>query len=106
LRPQGGRRRKQVAGHLLQPRQGSALLYGSGVSCLGPADRYLFQLTGDRAHLDGAISWADRAGLPLWQVALRLDAERAGFAGTGFMQRQARGIARGTDLVRLFDDGR
>lgn len=88
---------------LLEPRAGTAIVNGAGISSFGPTDRYLFQLTGDVAHLDGAIAWADRCGVPLWRVLLRLDYVRAGLPGSDLLDRQARSIAAGTDLERLFD---
>jgi hypothetical protein len=76
-------------------------MLGAGLSSLGPVDRYLFQLTGDTAHLDRAIAFADRADYRLWRVLLRIEHPDYEPGGAGLLSRQARNLATGTELELL-----
>lgn len=97
----GDRTTADRAYSVLSLRAGTIIVYGAGVVSYGPADRYLFHLTGNPAHLDRAIEVADRANLRLWQVLLR--AERSTIPGTSttLLTKQAERFAEGTELTSL-----
>ncbi|MEM7325856.1 MAG: hypothetical protein AAF531_22410 [Actinomycetota bacterium] len=88
---------------LLGLRAGSLLVHGFGAASLGPADRYLFHISGDITHLERAIEVADAAGIRLWRVLLRAEYAAAAGGGRQLMRRQAEGLAEGTDLGPLLD---
>lgn len=90
---------------LLRSRGNSLLLVGAGAVSLGPAARYLGQLTSSPteqlSHQRDAIADADRLGSRLWRVVTRCDVLSQGVERD--LLAEARDIAQGSDLELFVD---
>lgn len=97
----------EVLSSLLEPFAGTALVVGTGVCSLGPANRSLAMLARSVDEKVGLMSEAsdeaDKWNLRIWSVRCRLDL--AGLTGTDLFRSEARDMAAGTDLVaQMFND--